>query len=184
MIDGLIKSIERTFVEFTFRRLLYVLFLLALVSGALYLFDNSTGYSFYARLDRRIEALEKLQQIESRGFKPASELDSIFNATVAELRDHSPSPIQLRIGTDPIVKFLAAALVPFVFMIIGLFKLIRKEPESPAVFAGAFAFTLILGIPGVFLQITSVFWLNALIYFLVQLVVLVVISVLGRKKPS
>jgi len=184
MIDTLIKSIEDTFVQFTFRRLLYVLFLLALVCGALYVFDQSTGYTFYSRLDKRIEALEKLQAIESRGFRQSSDLDSIYQSIIVELRDHPPSPLRLHIGTDPFVKFFAAALVPFVFIIVGVFKMVRREPDGSTLFAGALAFTLILGLPAIFIPTMSSIWLNVATYGIVQAVVVIALTRLGRKKPA
>ena len=55
MFDSLVKSVESVFVEFNLRRLGYLIFVLAVFLGGIYLFDQATDYSFYSRYVKKLD---------------------------------------------------------------------------------------------------------------------------------
>jgi hypothetical protein len=180
LIGELVKSIESAFVELSFRRVLYLIFILGLGVGCVLAFDRSTGYSQARRLDARISALERLFALDQAGVQSSSRLKGSFEAIASDLErlNSAASPTSLGRPTplpyEALTKFLAATLLPVLFIAYGLLQLLRGDKSGAGVFGGAFIGTLILGIPAVLAPTIHSLRATALGLFILQ-----VIAVLG-----
>lgn len=168
MLDTLVQSIENTFVQFSIRRLLYVAFLLAVTLGGLFTFDRTTGYSAQKKLEMRLSALERLSTLEAKGVQASSTLGPLYAATVAELRNAPTPAIVWRFDVEPLVKFIAAALIPLLFVIWGLLSMARGTAGAGSTFGGALVATIVMGVPAVFLPTVGSLKATAFFIFVVQ----------------
>jgi hypothetical protein len=184
MFDSLIQSIENTFVQFSFRRLLYVVFLLALVLSALYVFNEVTGYSFYQRLDRRISAMERLRALETGGIEQSKELGPLYRSVTSSLREQPRSRVFGGIDAQPLIKFVAASLIPLIFIFVSLANRARGDPSWSDMFVGAIMFTLLFGLPGLFLPTLRSVWVNAGLYLIAQMVLLWLLHVILNRRQK
>jgi len=66
MLDSLFSSIENAFVQPSFKRLLYIFFLLLIVLSFLFIFNELTGYTLYSRVDKRITVLKGYRHLKKR----------------------------------------------------------------------------------------------------------------------
>ena len=179
MADAPFKTIGDAFLNLPFRRLL---FLLLFIAVCLYVYDQSARFTFYGRLEKRIQALEKLQELELKGVRQSPDLYPIYQSITEELRSNPQWSIQIPNPIDIILKFLSAALVPFVFIFVSALGMIRNEPGGFTSFGGAIAFTLMMGIPAVIIPTFGSVWINVAIYAVLQAAIIVLLVKLGAKK--
>ena len=170
MLDSLIQSVENAFVQFSFRRLLYVVFILAIVPGGLYVLNEMTGYTVYRRVDSQIDALQRLHALEKGGIRQSPALAPIFQMVVRELGSQPVHPFNYEFRPDPLLKFLGASLVPLIFVPVGLLQLLRREPEGSSMLTGAVAATFIFGVPALFVPTWRSPWATAGALFVLQVV--------------
>jgi hypothetical protein len=173
MLDSLVSSIENAFIQFSFRRLLYILFLFVVILSAVFAFNEMTGYTLYSRINNKINALERLQALEEKNIGQSAELGPIYQSIVEELNQKPWQPLSLHITFDPAIKFLAATLIPFIFVFVGLFKILRGDKDGSRTLGGALLVTLMLGLPAVLIPTWRTAWYNAGIYFVIQIVLIV-----------
>jgi hypothetical protein len=176
MFDTLIASIESTFVQFSLRRLLYIIFLFAVVLLALYIYDSSTEYSFYTRIDKRISALERLSELEHKGISSSSTLDSLYRGVVNELYRGRSSGSMFHLDWAPLMTFLSATFVGLILAIMGLVQIINRDPNGKNVFGGSLVFVTVLGIPAIVVPHWAPLWAMAGTYALVQFVALKILT--------
>lgn len=169
MLDSLVSSIENAFVQPSFKRLLYILFLLLIVISSAVVFNETTGYTLYSRVDKRIAALERLQALEEKNIKQSPELGSIYQSILDEMEPKPWQPISLHLSYDPLIKFLSATLVPFVFVLVSLFRWLRGNKEWGQTLAGALLTTVLLGAPAIIIPNWGTAWTNAAAYFMFQI---------------
>lgn len=154
MFEPVIKSVEESFEKFSLGRMVYVIFLVALLGGAAYVFDWSTGYSSFTRIEKQIGALERLKILEERGIDKSPQLASIYRTTVKSLQQHQEMPattVRYRPDWPTIVKFLAATCVPLAFAFGSLIALVRGKADATSTFGGAVTMVLFLGVPTLFI---------------------------------
>lgn len=151
MFGELVKSIESAFIDFSIRRALYVLFVLALLVGGLLAFDRMTGYSRSHRLDAQLSALERLHALEKAGIRDSRDLSAVYDHLVAQVKDTTPAimPIWRADDADSSLKFIAGAAIPLLFVLIGLVQLIRGEPGASSVLGGAAVAAAVMGLAAV-----------------------------------
>ena len=75
MIREILGSFERSFRRINTRSVLFILF----IFGAIALADYLTGFSFYQRLNSRLEALEKLYELRDKGLNLKKKLEKYIN---------------------------------------------------------------------------------------------------------
>jgi hypothetical protein len=132
-----------------------------------------TGYTLYSRINNKINALERLQALEEKNIEQSAELSPIYQSIVEELNQKPWQPFSLHITFDPAIKFLAATLIPFIFVFVGLFKILRGDKDGSRTLGGALLVTLVLGPPAVLIPTWRTAWYNAGIYFAIQIVLIV-----------
>jgi hypothetical protein len=153
MFEPLIKSVEESFEKFSLGRMVYVLFLVGVLVGGAYLFDSSTGYSNYTRLNRQIDALERLKTLEDHGVRRSPNLHGAYLAAVRDLRAQQQPSGGVRYGVDwpAVIKFLSATCIPLAFAVGAIVPLLRGKEGAGSAFGGAATVTLFLGMPTLFL---------------------------------
>ena len=127
MFDTLIKSIEEVFVQFSFRRLLYILFLIFIVVSSLHVFDQLTGYTRFLRIDKRLTILERLHTLEEKGIQKSEQLKNVYDEIIAELHQQPFSPFDFQLNYEPIIKFLSSTWIILLIVIYGAIRMIRKS---------------------------------------------------------
>jgi hypothetical protein len=180
MLDRTFQLLEHTFAQLSFGRLVFLVSVLLLF---LYVYDNSTGYGFYSRIEKRISALERLYALKQSHVDSTEGLSRVYASIVNELNER-PSVSPINWSYEPIFKFLAAAFLPIIFVIIGLVKLLIRQEDGPSIFGGAVIITALLGIPAVLIPTWSSLWLNIIVYSTVQIILMVVLSKYGNKKTD
>src|SRR5260221_10621156 len=183
MFDTLIRSVENMFVQFSIPRVLYVLFLITVAVVSLYIFDNKTGYTRYARIEREVSTIERLQALKEKNIDSTAELSDLYHSVVEELKEGSPGIFKFT-WSEPTVKFLAATLFPLIIAIVGLVKALNREAKAGSIFGGALIITLALGIPAVLVPTLENVWVNVAIYIAIQAGILFVIYKQGSKSQS
>lgn len=180
MIEPLVKSIENAFVQFNFRRLLYLAFMFSILAGGLWLFDNATGYSYYARLDKRVDAMERLQQMQKGDI--SEEMIPVYDDVVRSLVKNKldPSPVGLMFNWLPVLKFFSASVIFWMVCIVGIvgYQLGKKDWNELVV--GAIVFAIPLGFLGVIVPIIYSIWVNITMYIIGQVFVVFAISKYGN----
>jgi hypothetical protein len=81
MIREILESFERSFRRINTRSVLFILF----IFGAIALADYLTGFSFYQRVNSRLEALEKLYELRDKGFESEEKIREIYKSTIEDI---------------------------------------------------------------------------------------------------
>jgi hypothetical protein len=185
MLDSLIQSIENAFIQFSFRRLLYVLFVLAVVLSTAYAWNELTGYTYYFRLEKQVTLLERLNALERNQVSSSPTLAPLYTALVKQLLLAKKEPFAFHFDVVPIAKFFAAAVIPFIFVFVAMIQKVRGAPDWSDMLVGALTMTLLLGIPAALSPTFGSLLLTAVVYFVAQVVLLVWMAVFfDRRKRA
>ena len=176
MFESLVRSIENTFVKFTPRRFLYVLFLVGLVVGSLIVFNEMTGYGYSQRIESRISALERLQELDDEGITKSEKLSPIYNSLVSELKTRPFKPFSFGWDMELILRIMSSSGLPIIFIFMGAWQIIRGDPEGKQLLFGALFVTTILAIPAIYIPIINSIWINVVIYVTAQAVILFLLN--------
>lgn len=175
MLGSLFTSLENTFVQFSFRRLLYVLFLVSIAYLTFYLYDQSTGYTYYTRLHSRITALERLVVLESQSILESEELSKIYTEILNEVKSKPESALAFHLDYAPFIRFISATVFILVFVIVGIFQMLKGDPSGANTFGGALVMTFLIGVPALLIPPWAKLWIEAGAYFIVQIVIITII---------
>lgn len=184
MFGDLVKSIENAFVDFSLRRTLYVLFVLALIVGGLYVFDSMTGYSSARRLDAQLSAVERLHALEKAGIRESAALAPIYTRIVVQQQVVTPTRLpSWRVdGSEAVVKFIAGAIIPLLFVLAGFVQMIRGEPGAGSTFGGAAVAAVVMGVAAVLVPTIQSLKVTLLGLFLTQVLLMyLMVSKYGKK---
>jgi len=177
MLESLVKSIESTFTQFTMGRLFYVIFIIAILSSSIYLYNETTGYSHYSHIDHKITALERLYSLEQKGIKNSEELLSVYKNVISELKYKEKTTSILSQHSEGITKIISATVLMILFVIYGAIGMLQGKEESSSVFFGALFFTILMAVPAWFVPLV---WESLLItsgfLFSVQIALLLFIT--------
>ena len=182
MFEPLVESVEASFEKFSIGRILYLVFLIGLGSLAFYVFNETTGYGVYTRLDKQISALERLHALEQKGIAKSPQLAPLYRNTVRILEPVGSVASHYVFDSDPLIKLLAAAGIPLGFALSGLIQLLRGRSESGSMFGGAIVTALILGLPAIFVpRLFGSLGLTVALLFTIQAAFIRWLMVRGRK---
>jgi hypothetical protein len=182
MLESIVKSIENSFVQFSLGRLLYLIFLFFVITLALYIFDSSTGYTKFSKIDHQINSLEKLHKLKTNGLEKSPELYKIYESIIEKINDNETS-IDFKITKEPLIKVLSSTIIIIFFIIYGLYGILKKNKESWSLFGGALMCFALLSVPSYFVpNISGSLKVTALVLFLSQLVFLVGITKYFNRK--
>jgi len=184
VLDSLIRSVESTFVQFSFRRLLYFIFIVTVFLVGLYVANELTGYTVYIRLSRRLELISRLRELETQGVRSSGNLSPLYDQALEALRTDQGPRLKPNLPVRGSVKFLSAALIPLIFMIASLPGLMKGDSEASSQFAGATVVGLLFGIAGLFAPTSRSLLATAITLFGAQLVVLGMLMVIYRRQRA
>jgi len=146
-------------------------FVFAIIFFGLYVFDESTGYTYYTRLERKLAVLERLHALEDKGIKNSPDLLTLHRSLVQELHGYHPTHFEVRDIGEGAIKFFSGSIVPFILLIWGLVEMLRKRNQaSSSLFGGALALTLLLGVPALLIPTWGALWTNVVVYVAFQIV--------------
>mgnify|MGYP001217516987 CR=1 FL=1 len=183
MLDSLVSSIEKAFVEFSARRLVYVVFLFAIAFGGLWLFNRATGYGPFTRLERQVSTLERLQTLEAKGIDRSAALSPLYRETVRQLSLAQAAPIAPQFDPEPVVKVAAATAIPLLFVLVGVLQILAGKSEAVGVAGGAMVFAILLGVPSLFVPtLWGSLKVTALVIFGVQAVAIAVVVAVHKRR--
>jgi len=170
MIDEIAKAIDGLLTNFTWRRLtavLFVSFYLALVLAA---YEAFTGHFRLNRIQQATDIAAKLQEIESKGFSPDSNLSRLHADLVRQLQETAILKTASIPSLKPLWKFLAAMAPWLLFTAAFVFqRLFRRglytfSVNPLAVMLGLGALALIAAVTALFIPTFLWPWGNLVIY--------------------
>jgi len=177
MFESLVKSIENTFTQFTLGRLMYITFIFLLLGGGIYIYNDSTGYTFYGRIDHQITALERLHQLEQKGIKTSNDLLPLYRKIINDLKDPNIKPFTFSTYKEEIIKTLSATVVMLGFIIYGIIGMVRGIKDSSSVFFGALMCAAAFGIPAWYMPIIlNSLWVTSVLLFTIQIIFMVLLT--------
>ena len=179
MFEHLIRSVENAFVEFNLRRVLYLMFIIGMLLVSLYVFDRSTGYSFYSRYEQKLSALEKLQEVQDKGLSP--DLTPIFNDLVNTLRYRSDKSLDFSFTYAPVLKVLSASLFFWWMVVVGLLQRLQGVQDWNSLVIGASAFGVIATALALLIPTFYSPWINAAIYAFLQIMIAIALTRYGNR---
>ncbi len=189
MFDSLIKSVENSFIEFNLRRLIYLIFILAIGVGGLYGFNEVTGYGYFAKYEKKLNALQKLQEIEKAGL--SASLKPIHEDLVKQLGDVDSSsaigvPINRPSSTASLVDIAVKAVsASFVFWFLGIMGIAQKSQGSnqwQSLVVGGFVFAIAASLVAIIIPTFYSVWVNAVINVAVQ--ILLIFAMINQSKKT
>jgi hypothetical protein len=165
MLEPVFQTLEKLFLDFTWRRLIQVLFTIILGLAIFVAFERYTSYFQLARLEKATQILERLHQIEAdEKLSKEEELQAIHSKLAAEL-NVTVSTKEISISLDyRFYKFLAGAAPWLLFSFIYVAGFRKRDKTRTvgviaAIFCGIMFGAIGLLIPDLFWP-----WLNLIIY--------------------
>jgi hypothetical protein len=187
MLEALIKSIEGVFLQFSVSRALYLAFITIVAIASLYIFDRTTGYSTYARIDRQLTAIERMKTLEDKGVSASPQLAPMFNNVVQQLKQEQTAGGRARLTPEAWIKAAGAAFFPFLFVFVALVQRARGVPDWHDMLIGALVLGAALALVGSIIPTWRSPWLNATLALPIQLIVILAVGkliTLSRRRPS
>lgn len=185
MLDTLFRSLEDTFVKFSFRRLVFWVFLIIVGVVTVYAFERYTGLGHNIRLDGELTALERLHALEKNGIASSPALAKEYERIVTSLHDDAIGKatfLNWSFEKGPIVKFLAATAIWWALLIFGVIAFMRGDNSSQALIFGSVAFLVLLGIPSLMIPDLGSYWVNATAFMVIQMLLIAWMAWKGQQK--
>lgn len=187
MFDSIFRSLEETFVKFSFRRLIFWIFLICVGLAALIAFEQYTGFGKHMRLNGEITILERLYALEKDGIQSSPILNKEFEHLVASLNGDKAGTISFLdwdIDKGLTIKFLAATILWWALLIYGVVSYARGDNSASALIIGSMTFLVTLG--GLAITVPNLinYWVNAFIFIILQILLIAIILRYGRKKAA
>jgi len=183
MIREILESFERSFRRINTRSVLFILF----IFGAIALADYLTGFSFYQRVNSRLEALEKLYELRDKGFESEEKIREIYKSTIEDIQRRDESFIEPTIPLisslpDWLAKGIGATFAFYVFLPWSIFTWYSQGIyEALQLLGGVLIVVAICGILGIVIPTLGAVWVNFTIYSIIQIVVLFEITKYGNR---
>ena len=90
MMQQLFDSFENLFLNFSFRRLIFWLSVVAVIGVGLYYGERATNYLHLRRIEKKIQLLKELDALDKNGLAKSNQLGPIYNDLVADLAAQKP----------------------------------------------------------------------------------------------
>lgn len=176
MFESLFNAIEKFVNDFSWRRLFTWIIVLIVIICSAWTLEYYTGYLRLARIDKTIELLKKLGDVQEIQRSTADEsLRNIYQSIRSDLANFVAPPSS---GTDispGFMKAAAGALPWALFACIFLPAFRRGEKEAPYGIVGALFFAVLFGAVGWVLPEFDWKLINYLIYPLGHFIVIVML---------
>jgi uncharacterized membrane protein len=186
MLDPLFSFFERLVSDFSWRRLLLVASLLALVLGALYVFETQSGYFTLQRIDREIALLERLSNLsQSETVATDKDLAAIFLNLKTRLAASSMPDTETTELSEAVKKSLAATIAWVAFAMILFFA---RAKGTTGTFGATLFGIVILALPFIalaaFLPTFEAQWINFFLYPVGHVVLLALMVAAWHKRKT
>ena len=122
MIEEVVKAFDGLLTDFTWRRLTAIIFFSVYVTLAFAGYETFTSHFRLNRIQQATDILAKLQEIESKGLSPDSNLSSLHAELVRQLQDSAVPATARIVSLRPLWKSLAAVVPWLLFITAYLFK--------------------------------------------------------------
>lgn len=196
MLEPVFSAVEKLVIEFSWKRVIYILLIATLAVVSFALFEWYTAYFRLARLEKSSEILQTLVEIEAKVVTANPKLVQVYGDLSAELEEstyprHMGMPEMGSMQPPPwawIAKFLAGAFLWWCCVLLIPSQL-RNDPGDEKLLA--LVGLLVLGVigGGLGLLVPSFFWpwvnlgLYPIISFYVGLVLLAILSPPDQPSP-
>lgn len=186
MLDSVISSIEKTFVNFTFRRFLFLLTILSVGVIGIYIFESYTKYGFYYRMEKKAALLQQLYDLKMQGVNNDPQLSTLYDKILSELESSKANPELLYEPYEFItgksgIKIVSALLLPFIMIFAGMGSI--KKEDTKSFISGLVIYSIICLAFGLILPTFDQIWINGSINFGFALILLIVlIKYFGSKR--
>jgi hypothetical protein len=123
MMQQLFDSFERLFLNFSFRRLIFWLFVVTLIGVGLYYGERATNYLHLWRIEKKILLLKELDALDKNGMAKNSQLGPIYNDLVVELTKQKPDMPALNVDFSGrrIGGFFIGASLAWALFLVAVF---------------------------------------------------------------
>jgi hypothetical protein len=165
MLEPAFQTLEKLFLEFSWRRLILVIFVIALATGVFIGLEKYTAYFQLARLEKATRILERLHQLKAdANLANEEDLQNIHSKLVSDLNvaisdSRFSLPIDYRLW-----KFLTAALPWLLFSLIYFARMRKEKQGTTAGVVAAILFGIVFGGLGLLIPEVLWPWLNLVIY--------------------
>src|SRR5437773_1055285 len=110
MIEGIVEAFEALLTNFTWRRLTAIIFFSVYVALVFAGYKAFTSHFRLNQIQQATDILAKLQEIESKGFSPDSNLSSLHADLVRQLQNSAIPATARIVSLRPLWKLLAAVV--------------------------------------------------------------------------
>lgn len=185
--SSVISSLEALFLQFNFRRLLFWIFVISLAITTIISVENTTGYAYFSRMERKVSILKDLNELAQDGITSNQELSPIYHDTVSELETYQIKPLsfsQFLSSLNSLTlnipeefgKFISGGLLGFMVAIAGWVDRKKGGEEWSSTFFGGLILGIIFGFIGAAIPIIYNPWINYIGFPLIQTIVILFFS--------
>lgn len=185
-IDSIIQPIEKLFLEFSWRRAGSFATAIILAVICLYYFDSATGYTYYQRISKKIDVLEKLDKL-SNSKQDSVRLAKAVSQMIRQVSIDSYSHMGAIVpdGFWFIARRIFFTDFVILFVVLSLTKDVKKgKSGSRNGLLGGIFFFILNGLIAVIIPWPFDEWINLGIVLIQPFVLLWPFILLTRKKPS
>ena len=181
MLEPVLQTFEKLFLEFSWRRFFFVVIVLGLSVGVFAAFEWYTSYFKIARLEKTTELLTKLRDLQSDGqLAKQEDLQRIYLTISSQLEEASRPHVVDLSPKSSIAKFFGGSVLWLLFSIIYLTRMPKLEKNRVTGFVFALSFAIIFGVIGVYLPEVMWPWFHYVIYPILNFFMVFSVVMMGR----
>lgn len=160
MFESVFQSFEKLIIEFSWRRLVFLLLLLSLAGTCIWLWENNTGQMRLTRIERTIGILNSIKDLqENQVIKSDPSLQSTLSALKEDLKEFTERKSEAPVLSAAWRKAIAGAAPWLLFSLLFLRAWSGKEDEV-AGFVGCVILVFACGAIGAWLPDFAYPWMN------------------------
>jgi hypothetical protein len=169
MIEKTMSGLEELFVNYTPRRLLYILFLLSMVIVLAFVFEYTTGFFFMWNMERKLALLKELKDVSGPEISADPQLNEAYRDIVSKLNVYRFEPLgfpNIQEAGAWGLKFMTAS---WLWLGVAFYGILTKAPvpNRAAIVIFAFILVVVFGLIGVAIPNFGTAWVNIIAYILV-----------------
>lgn len=177
MLDSVFQSFEKLISEFSWRRLAFLLLLLALAGACVWLWENNTGQMRLTRIAKTVAILSSIKELQEN---QTIKSDPILSATLTSLKDDLKSFTERKSEIPSLgpalEKGLAGAAPWLLFCLLFLATLKTRKEDELMGLIGSLILAVGFGAIGAWLPDFSYPWINYVGFPIASFLVIVVVA--------
>lgn len=180
-MQALVDFLDKLFQDFTWKRLVGLLFLATIVIVGVFFYNAQTGTVELSKYERALSILERLELVKPSGEQQKVILDNILRGLV-EITDPTGSDFLEGISFSIQIENAFWAALPWLLIALVFLKpLLRGDDDSAKTFIGLIVVAGIVGAIGYFIPDSLPRWLYPIFFNLALLMMLVWLGNRGKK---